>query len=83
MKPENIISAAQARLNFCDPKYVALYKEVCNQITDLSRIQTHVKINTDVDATVRNRIVQELIDLGYKVNCWHKEYSVFTLAISW
>lgn len=83
MDNKNIISAAQARLNFCNEEYVALYKEINNNILEESRNKTSININTEVNPMIRDRVLSDLNELGYKCNYYHHKDKVYTITISW
>lgn len=83
MNQNNVISAAQARLNFCDNDYVNLMKEINEQITEKSRSTTFIRILSDDPIMVRNKVVADLKDNGFDVTMFHHHDTTFTISISW
>lgn len=82
MKQTNIISAAQARFNFCKPEYVKVYKQICEGILERSKNERSLTIAYTSDPSVTLRIKSELNDLGYDFYTAYDRGNT-VLTISW
>lgn len=83
MKIDNVISPAQARLNFCDADYVRVLTEVNEAIVEASRFKSEIKMSfKDVQGDSFVRAVNDLQKHGFQV-LWHRDDGVSHITLRW